>query len=140
MALTAAQTQTIYEACGLFAGGSTRYRYKFGAVGMAFEPGNIEGQTLSWSYSSIKTQIDTRIAALSAGEETRLGTYITTYDDTATTSLTLTGEVNLDLPEENENAANKIRQIIGLWVEAVPGVSPDGENAADSRRGHVARG
>ena len=118
MALTDAQTQTVHEACGLFAGGGTRYRYRFNA----FSTQDIASSSLSWSYADVKTRIDTRLAALTSGEETRLGTYITTYDDTATSSFKMRGGsrgVVLDDEAENEKAARRIRQIVGIWVEPV---------------------
>lgn len=122
MALSTAQTQTVYEAVGLFAGGGTRYRYRFNA----YSTSDIATASLTWDYSTVKTTVDTRLAALTAGEQSRLGEYITKYDDTATSSLVMKGEVNLDLAAENEKAANKIRQIVGLWVEPAPFVVPDG--------------
>ncbi len=115
MALTGAQEQTIYEVCGLRAGGGDYTLVRFDTYSVT----DITQSSLTWDYSSVKTAIDTRIAALDSDEEARLGTYIATYDDNVTSSFKMSGEVVLDAAEERELAKWKIVDIIGIQVDRV---------------------
>lgn len=118
MALSAAQTISVYHACGLWASGGTRYRYKFNAYSMT----DIADMSLTWDYSTVKTKIDLRLAALTADEVTWLGTYITTFDDTRSSSFKKDGSgdgIILDDEVEHKKATEAITQMVGFEVEKV---------------------
>lgn len=112
MALTGAQTQTVYEACGLRAQGGTYRLVRFDA----FSAADIEESSLSWDYSNVKSAIDSVLGGLDSDAETRLGTYISTCDATATSSLKVRGEVELDHEVEHEKARRRIVDIVGVEV------------------------
>ena len=129
---TAAQTQTVYEACGLRAEGGT-YTLIF------FSQWSADSMTDSsddWDYSTVKTAIDSNLGDLSSDANTRLGTYITKYDDTATSSIRLQGEVRYDAAEEQRLARNRIVNIVGVEVEEIDRVA---EARREGRQGEVGR-
>jgi len=130
MALTDAQKQTVYEACGLRAQGGTYRLVRFDA----FSTTDMEDSSLTWDYSNVKNAIDTAVSGLSSAAETRLGTYITTYDDTRTSSLRVRGEVELDDRQEFELARQAIADIVGIEVAPVRLLDDD-----DPRQGRVTR-
>ena len=130
MALTGAQTQTVYEACGLRAQGGTYRLVRFDA----FSSVEIEESSLTWDYSNVKSTIDSALSGLGSDAETRLGTYISTYDATATSSLKVRGEVELDHEVEHEKARRRIVDIVGVVV--APGGLLD---VLETRQGRVVR-
>ena len=118
MALTAAQIISTYQACGLSASGGTRYRYKFNAYSMT----DIAEMSLTWSYATVKTTLDTRLAALTADEVTWLGTHIATWDATVTSSFSKTSGpdgVILNDEDEHRKATRLIVSLVGIEVEPV---------------------
>ena len=134
MALTAAQTISVYHACGLHAGGTTRYRYKFNAYAQT----DVASFPNSWSYATVKTALDTRLAAMSSDENTWIGTHITTYDGALTSSFKKTGlgdGIVLDDDIEKELARQAIVTVVGIEVEPVD-IPGDNDN---SRCGRVTR-
>lgn len=116
MALTAAQTQQVYLACGLWAEGNSRYRVRWNFYSVF----SITQSNLSWDYSGAKTQIDTRLAALSAGALTLLGELADTFADTLTSSFAMMGEVRLSDADEHEKARGSICKLVGIELEQVP--------------------
>lgn len=112
MALTGAQTQTVYEACGLRAQGGSYRLVRFDA----FSTSDIEESSLTWDYSNVKSAIDSALSGLGADAETRLGTYIATCDATATSSLKVRGEVEIDHEAEHRKARRRIVDIVGVEV------------------------
>ena len=131
MALTPAQTISVYNAVGLKASGGTFYRYKFNAF--AFD--DVASQTISYSYAAVKTAIDTRLAALTADEVTWLGTHITTWDNTVTSSFSKSaGPDGVLLDDENEHrkATALIISLVGIEVEPVA-IGGDGSNGMGGR-------
>lgn len=137
MALTNAQTISVYHACGLWASGTTRYRYRFNA----YSTNSINDSSINWSYADIKTAMDTRLAALTADEVTWLGTYITAFDDTRYSSFKKNGQgdgIVLDDEIENTKARAAIVQMVGIEVEPVPFVE-DMNATGGIGRGRVVR-
>jgi len=135
MALTAAQTQTVYEACGLRAEGNTFRLLRF----HAFTTQSITESSTSYDYSNVKTLIDTNLAALSTNAETQLGTYITKYDDTATSSVKLRGEVIYDAQEEHKFARDRIVNIVGIEVAMIDEIERARLEASGGISGNVVR-
>ena len=118
MALTGAQTQSVYLACGMWSEGGSRYRVRFDAYSTA----SITDSSITWDYSAVKTAITTRLAALSADANTMLGTFITVFDATITSSFRKEGAgdgVVLDDSDEFRKAKGAIVQMVGLEVEPV---------------------
>ena len=116
MALSAAQTQNTYLACGLWAEGGTRYRGRWNW----FSVFDIKSTSISWDYAAAKTYVDARLAGLSAGALTLLGTLADTYADTLTSSFEMKGEVQLSDQKEKELARENICKIVGVEFEPVP--------------------
>jgi len=135
MALTAAQTQTVYEACGLRAEGNTYRLLKF----HAFTTQSITESSTSYDYSNVKTLIDANLAALSTNAETQLGDYITKYDDTATSSVKLRGEVIYDAQEEHRFARDRIVNIVGIECALIDEVQRARDAMNGGRQGSVVR-
>jgi hypothetical protein len=135
MALSAANTQYAYMACGLWAAGTTRYRYRFNA----FSAQSIEESSLSWSYADIKTALDTRLAALSDDQNTILATWLTTWSGGLTSSFRKEAGgdgVALSDEEEVRKAQAAIVQLIGIEVE--PAAMVD-DLSTSPRQGPVGR-
>ena len=135
MALTAAQTLTVYHACGLRAEGGTYYLVRFTPYSVT----DISDTDVSFDYSGVKTLIDTNLAALSDDANTWLGTHITTYDSTVTSSFKMKGEVVLDDESEFSKARALIRDIVGVHVEAVDIIEESRNKGAGGLQGRVTR-
>jgi hypothetical protein len=133
--LSAAQTLTVYHACGLRVEGGTYKLVRF----HPFSVSTIEDFTLNYDYSAIKTAIDTNLAALSSDAGTWLGTHITTYDDTLTSSFKMRGEVVLDDEVEFCKARDAIRDLVGVQVELVDEIEAARNAESGGRTGRVAR-
>jgi hypothetical protein len=116
MALTAAQTQNVYLACGLWAEGGTRYRGRWNW----FSVFDIKSTSIRWEYDDAKTYVDTRLATLSAGALTLLGTLADTFADTLTSSFEMKGEVGLSDSTEHALAKENICKVVGVEFEPVP--------------------
>jgi len=133
MALTAAQTQSVYLACGLHAEGGTRYHIIFLTNG--FTLWGVDSTSSTWVYSDIKTIVDTQLASLSAGALAYLGGLISTFDSCLTSSFALKGGgdgIYINEETELEKAREVIVQIIGVKVKPV-----NIADAPDSRSGRV---
>jgi len=137
MALDATDTQTVYEACGLLADGNTYTLVRFNS----FSVTDINTATFQVDYSTAKGYIDTNIAALSTGAEAAVEGYCATYQDTATSSFKMRGEVVLDDSVEKSLAKNAIIDVIGVLVEAVDSIKRAQEAMnAGGIQGSVERG
>lgn len=135
MALTSAQKLTVYHACGLRAEGGTYYLVRF----TPYTQTDIEDTSISFSYADVKTLIDTQLAALSSDANTWLGTHLTTYDSTVTSSFVMKGEVNLDDAQEFEKARAVIQDTVGVHVEAVDLIEESRGKSARGLQGRVTR-
>lgn len=135
MALTAAQTQTVYHACGLRAEGGSYNLIRF----TPYTQTDIGSSSTTWDYSSVKTAIDTNLAALSDAANTWLGSAITNYDSTLLSSFQMTGEVKLSDPQEFELARNVIRDVVGVHVAPVDAIESARSDEGQARQGRVTR-
>jgi len=119
MALSDENTQLVYLACGLWAGGGTRYRYRFNSFSMA----DVETTSVSWDYDSVKTVVDTALAALNDAQETLLETWCATFKTGLDSEFSMDGGsqgVHLSDGEAAAKARASICQLVGIEVEAVP--------------------
>ena len=139
MALTAAQTQSIYAAVGLEGEGNsfTLIRFDF------FTTMDVETSEYPWSYGTAKTKVDTAIAAalLVSGAEARLTTHIANYDKWEPyQSVRLVSDVQFDAGREFQLARERICKLVG--VEIIPtkwGAKMRAENSGGSRIGGTGR-
>lgn len=116
MALSGENTHLVYMACGLHAGGATRYRYTFQAFAHANAP--LGNETVD--YSSVKTVIDAQLAAWDSDQETLAGTLCTTYKTGLNSAFRMTGDLKLSDEDDAELARRNIVKMVGVAVESVP--------------------
>ena len=139
MPLTAAQTQSVYEATGLKGQGSTYTIVRFDF----YTTMDVRSSSYPWSYSDAKTTLDTCIANAIAVADgaVRLATHIATYDKwQPLRSVRLNGEVTFNAETEFQNAAQRIVDLVGLQITPTPfGTAMLKENQGGSRTGTVSR-
>jgi hypothetical protein len=139
MALTNAQTQSIYEACGLKGQGSTYTIVRFDF----FTTQSVLASSYPWTYTQAKTAIDAGIAnAITVADgATRLGTHIVNFDKwQPLRSVKLQGEVYFNAETEFQNARERIIDLVGVQITPTPfGTAMLRENGDDNRTGNVRR-
>jgi hypothetical protein len=119
MALTAAQTASVYEAVGLKGGGGTYAVIRFDA----FSVNDIQSTPLTWDYANAKTKVDACIAQAiaSVGGEVRLQTHVANFDKWQPyQSVKLQGEVTFDAGKEFEKARGRIIDICAVEIVPIP--------------------
>jgi hypothetical protein len=139
MPLTAAQTQSVYEACGLKGNGGTFTIVRFDF----YTTMSVLASTYPWTYANAKTAIDAGIATAIAVADgaTRLGTHIATFDKwQPLRSVKLNGEVTFSAETEYQNAAQRIIDLVGVQVTPTPfGTAMLQENKGGNRMGRAER-
>lgn len=122
MALTDAQKATIFEIFGLPQGGSIKSVTSLvdfpGTLGQVTYPNTVTGD-----ISLVVTELNTQIAALSASQETRVGTLLTRWDELSATkpvkiSVGASGAegVLADFQRERKNIRNTLANILGFTM------------------------
>lgn len=128
MALSAAQIAQIYEIAGIPQQGAGYAAFAlaslFGPAGEAF------------SFTAVCTALDARIAAVSASQETRIGTHLTRWDTIGGTSQLQINKSSegaegtiVDDPAEREAIRQAIFNLLGF-------ICPRGGFTAQFRRGN----
>jgi hypothetical protein len=119
MALTPAQTASIYEAVGLKGMGGTYAVIRFDA----FSVNDITATSLTWTYAEAKTKVDACIAqaVAVAGGEAKLVLHVATFDKwQPLRSVRLNGDMAFSAETEYKNAKGRIIDICAVEIVPIP--------------------